>query len=422
MGMFSDKQVRNFFVVLSSVLFITVLLVQLNAYNNAIQYKNEMLRHDYKIAGYLVLKFPDMSLDIQKAFTNEKTNEHFQAGQALMETTGYESSVSLALVHDVNRIYRRKSVALLLITSISGLSVLLLALWHFKRQVHRLNQYGDDILRIMNGEYAIILNDQQEGILSKLASAVNRVTSSLYSHVESEKQSRILLKDNLMNISHQLKTPISALAMYIEIMQEENESNEVIRNFLQKSENELERMRMLTANLLKLARLDAGVIELRKEIQSLGDIIRSVGESFKARLDKEQKSFVFMGDTDIFFPCDREWFFEAISNLVKNATEHTDSGDQIQITLEQTPLFIHILVQDNGHGIHPEDLPFVFQRFYRSKYSQGTQGTGIGLTLTKAVIEMHGGLIDVESTVGKGTRFSVRLPFLQNCKSEFTSV
>ncbi len=76
-------------------------------------------------------------------------------------------------------------------------------------------------------------------------------------------------------------------------------------------------------------------------------------------------------------------------------------------------------MKDNGHGIHPEDLPFVFQRFYRSKYSQSTQGTGIGLTLTKAVIEMHEGLIDVESVPGKGTSFSVRFPVLQNCKKEF---
>jgi signal transduction histidine kinase len=176
---------------------------------------------------------------------------------------------------------------------------------------------------------------------------------------------------------------------------------------------------MLTASLLKLARLDAGVIELKRVNQNLDEIITDVGQSFKARLDREHKALDFSSETQVIYPCDREWLFEALSNLVKNAAEHTEAGDTIQVTLEQTPLFIRIIVKDNGHGIHPEDLPFVFQRFYRSKYSQSTQGTGIGLTLTKAVIEMHGGLIDVESIPGSGTSFSIRLPILQNCKTEF---
>jgi len=153
---------------------------------------------------------------------------------------------------------------------------------------------------------------------------------------------------------------------------------------------------------------------LKREDHSLGGMIQAVGESFQARLDKEQKNFVFNCERDVSYPCDSEWLFEAFSNLVKNAAEHTDSGDQITVILEQTPLFVHIAVKDNGHGIHPEDLPFVFQRFYRSKYSQATQGTGIGLTLTKAVIEMHGGLIDVESAPESGTAFSIRLPLVQN--------
>lgn len=414
MSIFADKQVKAFFAVLSAILIIIIGLLQLIAYNNAVQHMNERLLHDYQIAGYLVQQHPEMSQDIQKAFTIDKLPAHAEAGEALMAPTGYSSGVKLALMPDMNRLYRENRRALFALSVLSGLFLLFIIGWLMNRQTQKLNQYSGDILKIMNGERTLKLDDQQEGSLSKLAAAVNLVTSSLYTHIESEKKSRIQLKDNLMNISHQLKTPISALSLYNEIMQGENENNEVIRDFLQKSENELERLRMLTANLLKLARLDAGVIELKRENNSLGEMIQAVGESFKARLDKEQKIFIFSSERDIFYPCDSEWLFEALSNLVKNAAEHTDCGDQITVILEQTPLFVHIAVKDNGHGIHPEDLPFVFQRFYRSKYSQATQGTGIGLTLTKAVIEMHGGLIDVESTPESGTAFSIRLPLMQN--------
>lgn len=421
MNIFADKQVKNFFMVLSAIIIMTIGLMQLIAYNNAVRHTNERLLHDYQIAGYLVQQHPEMSLDIQKAFTIEKLPAHAEAGKALMEFTGYSAGVKLALLPDMNRLYRENSRALLALSVLSGLFILLFIGRQMFKQDQKLNQYSADILKILNGEYTLKLDDQQEGSLSKLAAAVNNVTSSLHAHIESEKKSKILIKDNLLNISHQLKTPISALSLYNEIMQGEDVNNDVIRDFLQKSENELERMRVLTANLLKLARLDAGVIELKRENHSLGELIKAVGESFKARLDKERKTFAFHYEKDILYSCDREWLFEALSNLVKNAAEHTDSGDQITVYLDQTPLFVRIAVKDNGHGIHPEDLPFVFQRFYRSKYSQATQGTGIGLTLAKAVIEMHGGLIDVESAPGSGTVFSIRLPLLQNCKEEFTS-
>ncbi len=419
MNMFSDKQVRNLFIILAAILICATGMMQIIAHDNAMRHKNQLLLHDYEAAGYLILEHPELSYDIQKAFTSEKTSTHLQAGKTLMEAAGYHHGARLVFISDIYRLYRGNSLSLLIISFISGLLLLFFIWRHLNNQNNKLNQYSTDILKTMNGEHTLRLNDQQEGSLSKLATAVNLVTSSLYTHIESEKQSKVFLKDNLMNISHQLKTPISALSMYNEIVQGENESNEVIRDFLLKSENELERMRMLTASLLKLARLDAGVIELNRINQSLDAIISDVGQSFKARMDKENKAFVFNSENQILYPCDREWLFEALSNLVKNALEHTDSGDTIQVSLEQTALFVRIIVKDNGHGIHPEDLPFVFQRFYRSKYSQSTQGTGIGLTLTKAVIEMHEGLIDVESVPGKGTSFSVRFPVLQNCKKEF---
>jgi signal transduction histidine kinase len=269
----------------------------------------------------------------------------------------------------------------------------------------------------LDGEVSIKLNDMDEGSLSKLATSINMVTKSLYSHMEEEKENRIFLKDILTNISHQLKTPLSALTMYNEIMREENVNNEVITNFLSKSENELERMNTLIQNLLKLAKLDAGVIELNKNNYALNDIVKRILESFETRLLKEQKDFEFKADGRIFYYCDKEWMLEAISNLIKNAIEHTSAGNHITVSIEETPLMINIIIEDNGEGIHPEDINHIFKRFYRSRFSQNKQGTGVGLTLGKTIVEMHGGYISVESEEKKGAKFTIHLPNLQNCKN-----
>jgi signal transduction histidine kinase len=199
-------------------------------------------------------------------------------------------------------------------------------------------------------------------------------------------------------------------------MREEDVHNEVLEKFLSKSNNELERMQSLTVSLLKMARLDAGIIELNRKNHKLKDIIGEVIGSFETRLQQEQKTYVAAVFNDVEYCCDREWMHEALSNLVKNAVEHTDAGDNIKVALEESPLIVKIIVEDNGEGIHPDDINHIFKRFYRSRFSQNKQGTGIGLALVKTVIEMHGGFVSVESTVGKGTKFTVHLPNLQNCK------
>lgn len=421
MEIFKDRKFKRFFILLAALLLLSAGLIQIHSYINAQRFKDEMLLHDYEAAGFLIRQHPEMATDIKLAFTGEKSAEDLETGRALMKSAGYQSDIALNLKPELLRVYQTDSAVLFVLTIMPAILFLLLTAWFIRQYFQRLDQYSSDIVKIMNGE-EVLLHDREEGSLSRLAAAVNRVTSSLHAHAEKEKESRSLLKDNLMNISHQLKTPISALMMYIEIMQEENTDNKVIRDFLKKSENELTRMLTLTTNLLKLARLDAGDIEIKREVQSLNGIIYRVLETFEDRIAREGKTCEFTPDTDIACFCDREWMVEAISNLIKNALEHTDKGGRIRVSVEQTQLFIRIEVEDNGRGIHHEDLPFVFRRFYRSKFSQNQQGTGIGLTLTKAIIEMHEGLIDVESVPGKGTCFSIRLPVvLQNRKTEFIS-
>lgn len=128
---------------------------------------------------------------------------------------------------------------------------------------------------------------------------------------------------------------------------------------------------------------------------------------FRAR--QERKDIILSGDETIDFVCDRNWLTEAVVNIVKNALDHTGEGDFVQIEWKLSASVLQIAVKDNGSGIHPEDLYYIFKRFYRSRYSKDKKGIGLGLSLAKSIIEAHGGTIVVDSELGVGTVFYINL-------------
>lgn len=412
MSLLSNKDVKKFLIMLMSVLFIGIISIQILTYLNAHQYKKEMILHDYELAGYLSVEHPELISEIQAAFTKDKSEYHIDKGKNLLEKVGYKNTTDIHLVHRVNTFYKTNSMINLFFSLIMALAIILITYLFLLAHYKKIDDYNNDITKIMNGEITIRLDDTEEGVMSKLASSINLMSTSLNTHIEKEKHDRNFLKNTLTNISHQLKTPLSALIMYTEIMKDENIENEVIIRFLNKSENELARMRNLIANLLKMARLDAGIIDLNKKTHVLNDIIKQVVESFETRLVREEKTLNIKACGKVSYFCDKEWMFESLSNLIKNAVEHTKAGDHIEILLDETPLMVRIMVKDSGEGIHSEDINHIFKRFYRSRFSQNKQGTGIGLTLAKSIIEMHNGFISVENETEQGTVFIVHLPKL----------
>ena len=133
----------------------------------------------------------------------------------------------------------------------------------------------------------------------------------------------------------------------------------------------------------------------------------SIERQFAFQARQEGKSLIFRGDDTVTLTCDRTWITEAISNLVKNAFDHTKAGDTVSVEWQAFASIVQICVRDSGSGIHPEDLPHIFKRFYRSRFSKGTQGLGLGLPLAKAIVEAHSGTIEADSGLGRGSAFTV---------------
>ena len=215
------------------------------------------------------------------------------------------------------------------------------------------------------------------------------------------------LKNTISDISHQLKTPLAALNIYNGLLQDEDIEVSSVKEFADLSEQELDRIETLVQSLLKITRLDAGDIVLERTVENVADMMQDTELHFAYRARQEKKEIILTGSDQLSLFCDRDWLSEAIDNIVKNAFDHTKSGATICITWKELPSGVQIVIKDNGCGIHPEDIHHIFKRFYRSRFSKDKQGIGLGLSLTKAIVEAHNGTIEVDSELGIGTIFTM---------------
>lgn len=209
--------------------------------------------------------------------------------------------------------------------------------------------------------------------------------------------------------SHEMRTPLSIFYSSLDILETDESKNlsEFGKELITDLKDEAELMKDLLENLLFLARHDQNRLEIDNESFSLTDLLNGICEKFKRTLPETislqadiQKDVVFFGDS--------KKINELIYILLENATRYTEQGS-ISLKLLQTDTSIRILVEDTGIGISKEDLPLIFDRFFRSDTARKRDGTGLGLSIAKAIVEEHGGTIDVNSILGKGTTFCIQL-------------
>ncbi len=257
----------------------------------------------------------------------------------------------------------------------------------------------------LEGNSNVQIDSDKEGTIYRLFNSINQMLSILNARAENETKEKKFLKDTISDISHQLKTPLAALNIYNELIFNEVDKDYSIEDLCKASDHELDRMNTLVQNLLKLAKFDAGLIVLEKSMENVYEMIKDVELHFIYRAKSEKKYLQVYGDEKTKLICDRDWLLEAINNIVKNAFDHTKSGDVIKIEWEQFSSILQIKITDNGFGIHEDDLYHIFKRFYRSRHLTDSQGIGLGLPLANSIIDGHGGTIEVLSELGHGTTF-----------------
>ena len=306
--------------------------------------------------------------------------------------------------------YQRFSLFLLLVFVLSGGAILAVGCSYFKKQNQDMEQAVSQINAYLDGDHNARIECDDEGELYRLFHTVNSLAAVLNAHADNELREKEFLKNTISDISHQLKTPLAALNIYNGLLQDGDMELSAVKEFADLSEQELDRIETLVQNLLKITKLDAGAIVLEKATENVADMMRDIELHFAYRARQEKKEIILSGSDHLSLFCDRDWLNEAIDNIVKNAFDHTESGATIRVAWKELPSGVQIVITDNGCGIHPEDIHHIFKRFYRSRFSKDTQGIGLGLPLAKAIIEAHGGLIEVESELGIGTSFIMNFP------------
>lgn len=375
MNLCRDKQIKG---LLLFLIFFAVLLVGAGTVL-AIHQVNDMevlwLTHDEAVVSSLL----EQGVSKETIVTALMNTEISEDGQSLLAAAGLGKQTEISMRPFLNQI-QQSTLCTMLCAVLFLLFVLAMGMFVFSWKRKRLYQQADKVLtNYINGDYSCHLPQNYEGGIFQIFSSVEQLATMLQSKNETEHKAKEFLRDTISDISHQLKTPLAALAMYQEIIGSEPDNAETVKQFVAKMGISLKRMEQLILSMLKITRLDTGNIVFEKNKCRVSELISYSINELTTRAKNENKEIQIEGDDEQQLICDLDWTSEAIGNIVKNALDHTQDGGIIRIIWERTPAMFRILISDNGNGIAPEDIHHIFKRFYRSKHSLDTQGIGLGL-------------------------------------------
>lgn len=299
------------------------------------------------------------------------------------------------------------SVTVTMIVEAAGLILSNLVFTCYRyREMRKLTTY---LAKLQNGQQTLDIRDNNEGELSILKNEIYSLSVKLNSQSELLLRDKTYLSDSLSDISHQLKTPLTSMMMMVELLEQESLPEQKRREFLQNISVGIERMEWLVQALLKLSKFDADAVLLKNETIDVYQLLKDSVAPLMIALEIRDVNLELTKLPEKITMCgDYQWTCEAITNIVKNCMEHTPANGKIQITYSDNNLYTKITIEDTGTGITKEDLPHIFERFYKGKNSKN-DSVGIGLALSKEIIVRQKGKIEVSSKVGVGTRFELRI-------------
>ena len=247
-----------------------------------------------------------------------------------------------------------------------------------------------------------------EGSIGILQSEIYKVITILREQYASEHDQKKYMSDMMSDISHQFKTPLTAISLMCELLMNEEVSDEQRLEYAGKIDSQINKMTWLIKNLLTLSQLEAGVLEMKTEAVSLKALLDDLADPLIVLAEVAEVDLKCSIPETIQIRADKHWFREAVSNIVKNCIEHTAAGGCVKIYASQNNIYTSLIIEDNGKGIEKEHLPHIFERFYKAD-NASVNSVGIGLAMAKQIINLHNGRIEAESEAGKGSKFIITL-------------
>lgn len=275
------------------------------------------------------------------------------------------------------------------------------------QRYRKIAELSRSIDQILHGNAVLPIDAYYEGELAILASEIQKMTTRLREQADILRRDKQYLADSLANISHQIRTPLTSINLILSFFQDETLPEERRIALTHQILRLLSHIEWLIATLLKISRLDTGAVKFQNENILISSLLQKAIEPIAVALDLRNQKIHLQIQEDAAFQGDPEWTQEAVLNILKNCMEHTPFGGNIHVLATENAVFTEIKIKDSGEGIAPEDLPHVFERFYRGKRTTD-KNVGIGLALTSMIVTGQNGTIKAENGKDGGAVFTIR--------------
>lgn len=342
----------------------------------------------------LIHKYPDQEQNILEALKEQNINTSLLEAHNILTEYGYQKTD-----------FSGSPVAMILFAVICFLlagMIWMIAFRHRNQKIEaRIHQLTNYLEKINTGGQGLI-TDCSNDAFSGLQDEIYKTITNLYQTREAALKAKENYADNLSNIAHQLKTPITAISLSAQ-MSKENPAY----SYTEQIQKQLDRLIHLEESLLVLSRIDAGTLDIKRRETDVFTLLTLAADHLQELCTQAEVQIEIPEADAIEVLVDMEWTMEAIMNMMKNCMENSHTGGAVHCSYEKNPLYVQIQIWDEGNGFEKEDLYHIFERFYRGKNATDN-GIGIGLSLAKAIITMQNGMISAYNRNTGGACFELR--------------
>ena len=390
---------KKHFIIVWIVVVITFFIISFVDYKSYVRITNNFTNN---IISEVVKNYPDVTEEEIIEIINSSDNE----ASDILASFGIDIN-SMGVLKSINDNFYRNLIINSIVLLVISIVIFLLIYFHDKKEKRELDKIIDYLKELNRGNYDLKIDLNSEGILSILKNEIYTTTVMLREMASREYLDKITLKENLANISHQLKTPLTSIAILVDNLCDEEVDKKTELEFLNDIKRQVDNINYLVIVLLKLSRFDANVITFKKDDINVKKLILECMKNLDVIREVKNINIHVSGANDVEFIGDYKWESEAISNIIKNAIEHTLNDKNMYISFKDKSIYTEIIIEDEGLGMSEKEKNRIFERFYKGS-STNSNNFGIGLSLAKEIITKDNGKIIVKSEVNKGTKFIIR--------------
>lgn len=292
-------------------------------------------------------------------------------------------------------------------------AVVLVLLWKNYRTKKEARLFAEKVEAaldaIVTGKEWTIEGELEDSLWGRTGTQLAKAGNVFRKKEEESVREKERVKGLISDISHQTRTPVANIKLYLELLGDE-ELSQNGQEFLEKIQGQMEKIDFLMQSMVKMSRIETGILQIHKEDKNLYETIRHAVASVVPEAAQKKIALYVDCEEEMFIRHDSKWTEEAIYNVLDNALKYTESGGKIHIQAERQELFVKLSISDTGKGIAPERQAEIFTRFYREPEVHDKPGVGIGLYLARTIMELQKGYIEVQSEVGRGASFRLYVP------------